>query len=256
MNAARRVEPLVIQIARRYEDMIAEGRLRPGEQLPTVQEIAAAEEVSTATAGRAVKYLAAAKLVTTSRAGTFVAGRRLVPGPQQRLALSVMPPAETITMTARDAGQLYVPAPDYVADILGLEPVRGDGLTPVIRREQVHWELASNGHEQQPFMLSVEWFDGAIAQQVPELLSLRPLAAPAAALAMVCEATGERVTSGRCSRECRAILDDGREGPLLRLEPGTAVLAEAYTWASPRRILAYGEYVLIPGRVTVSEYLA
>jgi len=61
-----------------FRGLIASGELKPGEQLPTIRDIADAFEVSRATATRAIASLRALGLVTThGRAGTLVAENTL-----------------------------------------------------------------------------------------------------------------------------------------------------------------------------------
>src|SRR6266487_6980302 len=89
-----RQQPLHLQISDHYAQRIASGELPPGTRLPSVQQIATEQDVSMATAGRAIAHLRSAGLVTTSREGTQVAGQRLVIGPQQRLQMATFPPGE------------------------------------------------------------------------------------------------------------------------------------------------------------------
>lgn len=240
----QRQQPLHLQIHDFYARKIASGELAPGDRLPTVQEIADDFGVAHGTALRAIGLLKSGKLVTTTRDGTFVGDLRLVLGPQQRLTVTRYPASERTEVRAAE----YIDAPDYVVPILGLEPLPG-AVTPVIRREQVSYD-----RDGQPFMLSVSWFPPTFYERVPELTAAEPIEGPGGATKLIEQRTGRTITRGRQSREARLIKDDGREGPLLHLEPGTAVLAEAYLWLDDTDVLEYGEYVLIMNRVTENEY--
>lgn len=247
MPQLRRNVPLHVQIGDHYARMIAEGDLVPGDRLPPVRQIESDWEVSHQTAVRAVDCLKSAGLVTTTRDGTTVADRRLVLGPQQAVAVVRFPASERVeVLDAR-----IVPAPGYVVPLLGLRP---EGPMPggahwVIRREQVSYESG-----EMPFMLSVSWFPSSLADAVPELLDARPIVNPGGAVKLIEERTGRLIVKGKQAREVRPIKDDGREGPLLRLAPGTAVLAEVYLWLDEADAIEYGEYVLIQNRVTENEF--
>jgi DNA-binding GntR family transcriptional regulator len=177
----------------------------------------------------------------------MVAPPRLVLGPQQRIAAVEFPAAEEIRVTA--AG--LVPAPEYVVPVLGLKPggPMPGGVHWVIRREQVSYETGGV-----PFMLSVAWFPGQFADAVPELLQPEPVGNPGGAVRLIEERTGRRITRGVQSREARVIKDDDREGPLLQLAGSSPVLAEVYLWLDDHDVVEYGEYVLLPGRVTRNEF--
>jgi GntR family transcriptional regulator len=245
MPLARRNEPLHVQIHDHYAALIAGGELRPGDRLPTMQQIGADWGVSHQTAVRAVEWLKSAGLVTTSREGTTVTDPRLVIGPQQRIAAVKFPDSENVEVTdARMA-----PCPDYVVPILGLDPHGPGGVGWVIRREQVSYEQGGT-----PFMLAVSWFPPALADEVPELLHQVPIDNPGGAVRLIEARTGRRVTHGRQAREARQIKDDGREGPLLRLDPGASVLAEVYVWMDAADVVEYGEFVLIQNRVTENAF--
>jgi DNA-binding GntR family transcriptional regulator len=217
---------------------------RQGGQLPSLQAIAAEWQVSHETAHRAVQLLASRELVTTvPRIGSFVGAPREVPGPQQVLSGMRWPAAEEITVTAAE----LIPAPEYVVPILGVAPYGPGGAAWVIRREQV-----SSGPDDRPLMLSVQWFPGSFADQVPGLLSPAPLD-PGEAAELIAAVTGRRVTRWSLAFETRQILDDGRESPLTGFDPGSFVQAVTWTYGDDQDVIIYGEYILPPGKVTSAE---
>jgi GntR family transcriptional regulator len=66
-------EPLYLQIARQIEQLISTGVLSPGDQLPTVRELATELRINFNTVTRAYHELDIAQLISTQRGrGTFV----------------------------------------------------------------------------------------------------------------------------------------------------------------------------------------
>ena len=237
MPPTQRRDPLHLQIARFYEDRILSGDLRPPHPIPPIRDIAATSGVGQNTAQRAVEYLKAGRLVATGPGGTVVAPRRAAIGPQERLRLTARPSSEADRVTF--AG--LVPAPAYILPILGL--AEGDAAA---RRE---WVTLEGGGVSR---LTVTWCAASAAEAVPELLAQEPLPDPRGAAAMIAGRTGRRVAWGGTAFECRPVLDDGREMPLLRLGPGACVLAGVYTWSDGGQdgdVLEYGEFAVPPGRV-------
>jgi DNA-binding GntR family transcriptional regulator len=240
MPEIRRGQAPYLQIADHFQRLIVSGQYEPGEKLPTLRAIRDEWGVALNTARRAMAALAAAQLVNITYEGTFVGKERLVMGPQQRITNQLFPASERAeVLTAA-----IVRAPAYIVPILNL-PDRSQ----VIRREQV-----SYGRDGTPFMLAVAWFRPELAQDVPELLEPIPVPTPGGAIRLIEQRTGRKVVRGRQAREARPIKDDGREGPLLRLEPGTGCLAEVYVWMDVDDVVEYGEYVLIQHRVTENEF--
>ncbi len=63
------------QVKQQIADQVADGRLQPGERLPTVRALAERLELAPNTVARAYRELEAAGVVDTrGRSGTFVAG--------------------------------------------------------------------------------------------------------------------------------------------------------------------------------------
>jgi len=242
----KRDQPAYLQIVEHYQEEIASGQLRPGDKLPSVRAIAEEWHCSPGVAAKAFDTLKANRLLVTSNQGTFVAAARLMPGPQQRLRAQRFPEAARIDVLVAE----MIPAPEYVRQILGLDEAGpGQEPTAVIHREQVSYEITG-----EPVMLASAWFRGELAGPVPELLYKRPIEYPGGAARLIESRAGQRITRGRQAREARVIKDDGREGPLLRLQSGSFVLAEVYLWLTAEDVTEYGEYILIADRITENEF--
>ena len=238
MPRAQRVDPLHMQIAAHFKQEILEGRLREGDRLPTVRQIRDEWDVGQNTAQQAIGLLKAARLVTTSTSGTFVAAPRNTLGPQQRLRLEGPPSSERVTVTA--AG--LVPAPDYILPLLGLD----EGST-VLRREEV-----TRQPDGSVFRLAVHWCPPQSVRIVPELLEKEPLPDPRGAGPLIADRLSLDIDWGRGGVECRQALDDGRELVHLGLQPGAYVLAGVHFWSTAGEdgiVLEYAEYVLPPNCV-------
>lgn len=66
-------EPLYLQIVRRVEQLIADGELNHGDQLPTVREVATELRINFNTVARAYHVLDEAHLISTQRGrGTYI----------------------------------------------------------------------------------------------------------------------------------------------------------------------------------------
>lgn len=252
MPQIQETKPAAEQVHDYYAWLIRDGQLGKGQRVPSVREIAASwqmpggQNISPSTADRALAWLETDGLVERSRRGTFVIGGRLQAGPQQWLGFTRFPLSHRITVSS---AALLTDAPPYIRPLLELEPVRMDGLCPVIRREQVHHGMR-DGIEQ-PVMLLVDWIHPRHGN-IPELTGTGPL--PAGEAARLVTAHGTPVVRGREGHEARLPKNDQREIPLLELRPGSPVLAEVCTWFSRSRPEVYSEFVLPPGTVLESEW--
>jgi len=178
---------------------------------------------------------------------------RRMAGPQQRLAGDEQ--AELVEVTAagmEDAGQEGL---RYIIPILGLTPVRTDGLTPVFRREQL-----TRDPDGTPVTLAVSWFETGWAHQVPALASTSlPVPSFGGVAQAISAQSGWPLAYCGQTWEARDIFDDGREGRLLGLAPGTSVLAQTYTWMAVNSTgetfaVEYGELVVVKGRVMETRF--
>lgn len=66
-------EPIYLQIVRQIEALVREGTLEPGDQLPTVRELAIDLRINFSTVARAYRMLDEQRLISTQRGrGTFI----------------------------------------------------------------------------------------------------------------------------------------------------------------------------------------
>jgi GntR family transcriptional regulator len=66
-------EPLYLQIARQVEELVGNGELNVGDQLPTVREMAAELSINFNTVARAYRLLDESRIISTQRGrGTYI----------------------------------------------------------------------------------------------------------------------------------------------------------------------------------------
>jgi GntR family transcriptional regulator len=66
-------EPIFLQIVKQIETLIKEGTLKPGDQLPTVRELAIDLRINFSTVARAYRILDEQRLISTQRGrGTYI----------------------------------------------------------------------------------------------------------------------------------------------------------------------------------------
>lgn len=157
-----KVLPKYLQIASHIRDQIVRGDLRPGDEVPSERELAAAWTVARPTAAKALESLRVQGLVESRQgSGTYVRARDAVPRARERYE------------RARDLGTMYgatesvefvateiISGPGHVTEALQLV----DGAD-VIRRTRL---LRGDGGR--PIELSTSWFPAILAEKAPRLL--------------------------------------------------------------------------------------
>jgi GntR family transcriptional regulator len=114
--------PIYVQVEEQIRALIAAGQLRPGEQLPTIRELAADLRVNYNTVSRAYLELDHDGVISTQRGrGTFVAG---------------VPDEEQMTRTRRRKLHSIVRSSLDEARMLGYQP--GE-IARVFQEELAHW---------------------------------------------------------------------------------------------------------------------
>jgi GntR family transcriptional regulator len=121
--------PIYVQIEEQVRAMIAAGQLRPGDQLPTIRQLAADLRVNYNTVARAYMDLDRDGVITTRRGrGTFVAG---------------VPDEEEMAHLREEKLRSILRASLEEAHRLGYSP---DEVAAAFHRELAHW-LEENGQQ-------------------------------------------------------------------------------------------------------------
>jgi GntR family transcriptional regulator len=110
--------PIYVQIEEQIRALIAAGQLRPGEQLPTIRELAADLRVNYNTVAHAYLELDRDGVISTQRGrGTFVAG---VPDKEQ-MARKRQRKLHAVVRSALDEAQRLGYEADEIAEVFGEE---------------------------------------------------------------------------------------------------------------------------------------
>jgi GntR family transcriptional regulator len=124
--------PIYVQIEEQIQAMIAAGQLQPGDQLPTIRDLAARLRVNYNTVARVYLELDRDGIITTQRGrGTFVAG---------------IPDEEQMRDMREEKLQTIVHAALDEARTLGYAPSE---ISRVFQEELAQWR-AENGHGSDP----------------------------------------------------------------------------------------------------------
>jgi DNA-binding GntR family transcriptional regulator len=156
------VLPKYLQIAGYLRDQIVRGDLRPGDEVPSERELAAAWRVARPTAARALEALRTQGLVESRQgSGTYVRRPGAVPRARERYERardlgSMYAPAESVEFLATEV----TAAPDYALEALQL-PAGGQA----IRRARL-----LRGGDGTPIEVSTSWFAPDLAALAPGLL--------------------------------------------------------------------------------------
>jgi GntR family transcriptional regulator len=113
--------PIYVQIEDQVRALIAAGQLRPGEQLPTIRELAADLRVNYNTIARAYLELDRDGVISTQRGrGTFVAGvpdeRQMAHKRRRKLHAIVQSALEEAHMLGYEAGEIADAFEEELAD--------------------------------------------------------------------------------------------------------------------------------------------
>jgi GntR family transcriptional regulator len=239
MPTIDRPAPAYEQIADHYRTLIHSGQLQPGAKLPSITDIATEWNVARSTVAQAINRLQVEHAVHTSTQGTFVSADGIVTAtPADRIRMAMphrIGQGESVTVNA--AG-IVVP-PDYVAELLNLEPG-----TQVIRREEI------TNLRSEPRMLSVDWIPAD--STLTALGALDPTPLQGGITHFLETATHRRITHGQDHLRGRAA--DAREADALKIPVGAPILAGVHIWSDSDNVILYGEWVMAADRVVTYTY--
>jgi DNA-binding GntR family transcriptional regulator len=207
------VLPKYLQIAAYLRDQIVRGDLRPGDEVPSERELATSWSVARLTAARALEVLRVQGLVVARQgAGTYVRDPGAVPRARERYE------------RAHELGGMYGVAEkvEFLAThVTDAEPHVLEALqlpesSQVIRRCRL-----LRGPSNRPIELSTSWFDAALAERAPGLLT--PERLPGGTAKYLAEITHRPAAYGRDKVAARLATQWEREQ--LDLGEPAAVLA-------------------------------
>jgi|SRR5690606_17793399 len=242
MAAIQRVPAPYAQIAQIIRDDIHAGRLRPGDRVPSVRDLASTYGVSKATADKALSALRSEGLViAVTGVGTVVSEQPTLQtgGARFRRMLSAGRATREGERSEIIAAEL-IPAPEAVAAAL-----RVDAGSPVVRR--VRRFIDGDGVA----ALSTSWLPGDLADAVPALLSTASI--PGGTIGAVRAATGRQPASGVDTAMAR--LATAEEADQLDVSQPVAVMViETRLSDEDGAPLEYGVDVIAPGRRWAAGY--
>ncbi len=235
--------PPYLQILQAIRTEIAEGKLRPGEAVPSERKIVSDWGVSRATATKVLAALRSEDLVES------IQGVGTVVREQSPAAHS----AFDRVMSIRRTGRIYpsnerarimvaelVEAPESVVAALGLE----EGAR-AIRRQRITFR------DDSPVSASTSWFSGDLAQTSPKLLMTERLVEGTPAY--IEATTGRKFAAGRNQHSSKSATPADAED--LQVPVGSAVLAgRNWIYDTGGDVVEYGESVSIEGRWTSYDF--
>jgi GntR family transcriptional regulator len=232
--------PPYMQVVQHFKQQILNGELKDGDRLPAVRQIAEDWNLAHATAAKVLATLRGDNLaVALPGVGTIV--QKVHRGAADR-ALRMLTTGKIYApdeyAVIKSAG--LAPAPEHVAELLGIEP--GE---PAVRRERVTHDQTG------PISASVSWFAAEMAELAPEILSTERIqgGTPSAIEA----ATGRR-THVVDERKCVDTATP-EQAEALGIEPGSPVLLGRNTYRDAEgEPIEVGESFAGPGRWFHNRY--
>ena len=246
MPKVQKSEPSYVQICEHYRKQILKGTLAPGDQVPSLRQIAKDWSVSPVTASKAMTQLQAEGYVKVGGPGlgTTVQNPKGLHRNGKDRAVSVRrtgriyTPGEYAKITSAE----IVPAPADVIEALGLA---GDEPT-AIRRVRVTY-----GADHQPVSASTSWYDAALAESSPKLLETGRITE--GSWGYVEKQTGKKATHGRDQIDTRLATEE--DAAMLGLElPAAVKVSTTLLWTDEGVAVEYGVSVSGSGRRSTYEY--
>jgi GntR family transcriptional regulator len=116
-------EPITLQIVRQIKQLVEQGRLKQGDQLPTVRELATELRINFSTVARAYKILDEERVISTQRGrGTYIWDRPESETGEQERRRTVEELARRYLQEAQRLGYSSDTAIAIVSEIAGTEP--------------------------------------------------------------------------------------------------------------------------------------
>ncbi|MFI1245024.1 GntR family transcriptional regulator [Enterococcus casseliflavus] len=205
--------PPYLQVVATLKAKIVSGELSHGDALPSVRELAAEYEISTATAQKVHRTLKAEGLAEARQgAATTVTTRRTLHRSAADRLESALNTGRIYTdgEYARITAAAITEPPEWVADLLGSEDT-----SRAIRRERI-----THNRDDEPVSASVSWFSADLAETVPALLVQdRIIGGTMSAIEV---ATGRRAVATEEATTAAAASE--QQAALLGVDPGEPVL--------------------------------
>ena len=215
-------------ITQHYRDQIKSGELKPGEKLPTHRELATLWNVAGGTIARAMTTLREEGWISTNRAaGTTVARTRPAAAGNIASFATVVARQDGTEMDTVNTFTFanFVPAPDYVADALDLEPGE-EAIKRVRTRHTVDGD---------PVLIAESWCPASYGHAVPRLLVLEDLPG---GIGTIEEAVGNTVTH-LVERVCAAMATT-EQADFYGLKIPAPVIVKDHIWYADSDPFYYG----------------
>jgi GntR family transcriptional regulator len=230
--------PPYLQVVAALKAQIVSGELKHGDTLPSVRELSAQYEISTATAQKVHRTLKAEGLAEARQgSATTVSTRRTL----HRTAADRLESALNTGRIYADGEYAVITAtaltepPEWVADLLGAE-----GTSRAIRRERV-----THNSDDQPVSASVSWFSADLAETVPALLIQERIVGGTPSAIEV--ATGRRAVATEEATTAAAASE--KQAALLGVDAGAPVLLSRNVYVDAEGdTIEVGESVAPAGR--------
>lgn len=239
----QRADPPYLQIAGALRTQILDGTLQPGDVVPSVRALMSQWKVSKATAARALAALADEGL-TIGRPGVGTIVRDQAPlyrRARDRYTLvrttgRMQLPNESSVIVAAE----LTSAPAEVRAALNLP-----GGTQAIRRHRV------TRRDDTIVEISTSWFDGALAEIAPALLSTERI--PEGTAAYVCTQTGRQLAHGQEATSARLATPE-EASELEQPEPLAVFVTEHTACDATGQPLTYEVGICPPGYHVTYDY--
>lgn len=237
----QRTDPPYLQVVKHIKAEIESNVLQDGQRIDSVRKIAAKWNISLATATKVVSTLKAEGLVRSEPGvGTIVTREQAAASAKDRVVRSMEGRIYAANERAQIRAAELVPAPEEVADALGLP-----AGTNVIRRQRVTLR------DDVPSSASTSWFSGDLAGTAPLLLEAKRL--PQGTPKYVEEQAGLVPAAGK--DQLRADIASEEDSAALGIPLGSPVLRKQnWVFNSEGDVIEFGQSVSVARRWATYNY--